>query len=161
MITCSPLEREKVSKAIRPAWPASPTGATAMDRRLRAANTRTRIWGDSTGKGRRLARSGRRKQRQSVRFRHRSAVRIAQWQRQELVHILPQIADPGTRPISAPQHAVNDLGQSGKVVQQLQRRNAGDIEPDMSMTSQDEERLFHIEGPPAVRHDEGQDRKST
>src|SRR2546426_11639584 len=51
------------------------------------------------------------------------------------------------------------LGQARKVLQQSGRRNPGDVEPDLAVSSQDEKRLLHVQRPAAMRHDERKIRK--
>src|SRR5439155_20430345 len=91
-----------------------------------------------------------REERQSVGFEDRLLLRFRQRQGQELIDVLPEILHTGAGPIGAPQHAVYDLRQAGKVLQQLGGRNACDIEPDLPMTSQAEKRFLHVQRTSAV-----------
>src|SRR3954463_3255727 len=85
-----------------------------------------------------------RKERQRVGFEDGLLLLVRQRQGQELIDVLAKVFYPGTWPVGSPEHAVHDLRQAGKVLQQFGRRNARDIEPDLPMTSQDEERFFHV-----------------
>src|ERR671918_393282 len=61
-------------------------------------------------------------------------------QRQELVDVPAEVTHTGTRPVGPPEDAGRDLREAGKVLQELAGRNAGDVEPHVLMTSQDEKR---------------------
>src|SRR5438445_12525809 len=86
-----------------------------------------------------------RKQSQRIRLENRGPVRVGERELEELVDVVPQILHPGTRPVRAPQRAVGDLRQAGKVLQQLGGRNPRHVEPDVVVTAQAEERLGHVE----------------
>src|SRR5258707_5354256 len=85
--------------------------------------------------------------RKRVGFEDRPLLLGRQRQGQELIDVLPKVFHARTGPVGAPQHTIHDLRQAGKVLQQLGGRNARDVEPDFPMTSQDEERLLHVERP--------------
>src|SRR5881628_3696704 len=115
-MTRRPLGSVNCSNTIRPAPPAPPAApawpASVPGRTTRSANS-LRMWA-------RLHRE----ERQSVGFEDRLLLRFRQRQGQELIDVLPEILHTGAGPIGAPQHAVHDLRQAGKVLQQLGGRNA-------------------------------------
>src|SRR3989454_12383124 len=93
-------------------------------------------------------------QRKSVGFEDGPLLLVRERQGQELIDVLTEVFHSRTGPVRTPQHAVHDLRQAGKVLQQLGGRNARDVEPDFPMASQDKERLLHVQRPAAMRHDE-------
>src|SRR6266566_9413571 len=120
-MTWRPFGSVNCSKAIRPACTDSTPG-------IRVASSQSGlIRGLNSGK-----------KRERVGFEDGPTLGIRKGQGQELIDVLPQILDARAGPVGAPQHAVRDLRQAGKVLQQLGRRNARDVEPDAAMTSQDE-----------------------
>src|SRR5437016_13461077 len=70
-------------------------------------------------------------------------------QGQELIDVLSEVFHARAGPISAPEHAVGELRQAGKVLQQLGGRNARYVESDFPMTSHDEKRFLLVHLPSA------------
>src|SRR5690242_2143893 len=111
-MTWRPFGSENCSNAMRPACADSMPGirvATSQIGLIRVSNSR--------------------KKRQSVGFEDGPPLYIGKGQGQELIDVVPQILHAWAGPIGAPQHAVRDLRQAGKVLQQPGRRNARDVEP--------------------------------
>src|SRR6266571_6773931 len=100
--------------------------------------------------------ASRRKESQRIGLEDRPLLVLGQRQAEELIDVHAEVFDAGAWPIRPPQRPVHDLREAGKVLQELPGRNAGDVEPDVGVPPQNEERLLHIEGPPAVRHDDAQ-----
>src|ERR1051325_1854305 len=102
----------------------------------------------------RLTSSG--KQRQGIGLEDCLLVRVAERQREELVDVLLHVLHTRAGPVGSPQHAVADLRETRKVLQQTGGRYPGDVEPDVPVTAQDEKRLRHVERAAAVRHHDAQ-----
>src|SRR6266481_2493027 len=96
------------------------------------------------------------KKRKRVGFEDSLLLLFRKRQGQELIDVLPEVFHARAGPVGAPEHAVGELRQAGKVLQQLGGRNARHVESDLTMTSQDEKRFLHVERPAAMRHDESQ-----
>src|SRR6266446_7323937 len=84
------------------------------------------------------------KKRKRVGFEDSLLLLLRKRQGQELIDVLPEVFHARAGPVGAPEHAVRELRQAGKVLQQLGGRNARHVESDFPMTSQDEKRLFHV-----------------
>src|ERR687888_107932 len=86
-----------------------------------------------------------RKQSQRIGLENGLLVRVVEREFQELVDVGPHVPHAGTGPVRAPQHAVSELGQAGKVLQQPRRRDPGHVEPHPPVPPQHEERLSHVQ----------------
>src|SRR5690348_3254705 len=100
-----PFGSVNCSNGMRPACPASVAGMMA-----RSATSL------------RMCARLQREERQRVGFENRLLLRLRQRQGQELIDVLPEILDAGAGPVGAPQDAIRDLGQAGKVLQQFRGR---------------------------------------
>src|SRR2546423_14409955 len=94
-----------------PAWADSAAG--------RSSDTTTSV---------RMSSGLRGKERQRIGLEDGPALAVIERQRHELIDVLSQILDAGARPVGAPEDAVGDLRQAGKVLQQLGRRNARHVQ---------------------------------
>src|SRR5256886_15399423 len=74
------------------------------------------------------------------------SLRGVEREREKLVDVPLHVLHPGTRPVGAPQHAVGDLREARKVLQQPGGGNPGHAEPYLRGPSQNEERLLHVTG---------------
>src|SRR6266498_3393824 len=134
-MTRRPFGSVNCSNAIRPACAESAPGMIMSN---------TNSW--------RMGSGLRGEKRERVDFEDSPLLLVRERQCQELIDVLPKVFHAWTGPVGTPQHRVHKLGQARKVVQQVGRRNARDVEPDFPMTSQDKERLLHVQRPPAMRH---------
>src|SRR3989475_9817102 len=82
------------------------------------------------------------------------SLRGVEREREKLVDVPLHVLHPGTRPSGAPQHAIGDLREARKVLQQPGGGNPGHVEPDLRGPSQNEERLLHVQRAPPMRHHE-------
>src|SRR3989454_5832588 len=80
-------------------------------------------------------------------------------EREKLVDVQLHVLHPRTRPVGAPQHAVGDLGEARKVLQQPGGGNPGHVEPDLRVPSKNEECLLHVQRASPMGHHELQVRE--
>src|SRR5882762_10120738 len=138
-MTRRPFGRVNCSNAMRPACVVStPESTPGM------SSSKTNNW--------RMGSGLHGKKRESVGFEDSLLLLFRKRQGQELIDVLPEVFHARAGPIGAPEHALSDLRQAGKVLQQLGGRNARHVESDFPMTSQDEKRLLHVQRPSTVRH---------
>src|SRR5947199_4944948 len=108
------------------------------------------VWAVAADASGRLASS--RKQGQRIGLEDRLLVRVAERQRQELVDVVRHVLPARPRPIRSPQDPIGELRETRKVLQQAGGRYPGDVEPHLTVPSQNEKRLLHVQRPAAVRH---------
>src|SRR5438309_11984825 len=70
-----------------------------------------------------------REQSQRIGLEDGPSLRGVEREREKLVDVPLHVLHPGTRPVGAPQHAVGDLREARKVLQQPGGGNPGDVEP--------------------------------
>src|SRR5205807_9672226 len=131
-MTRRPFGRVNSSNAMRPGEPCGVCAGTVAGRSTTRAN-KLRMGSGLRGK-----------KRKRVGFEDSLVLLLGKRQGQELIDVLPEISHARTGPIGAPEYAVGDLRQAGKVLQQPGGRNARHVESDFPMTSQDEKRLLHV-----------------
>src|SRR6266849_8796774 len=68
----------------------------------------------------------------------------------ELLYVLSDVRDAGTRPIGSEQRFRGNLVQPGKVAEQQLGRDSADIQVHVAMPSQQEKRSVHPERPATV-----------
>src|SRR2546428_962134 len=142
-MTRRPFGSVNCSNAMRPACAPSTPGMVM-------SNNTNRLRMDSGLRG---------EKRKSVGFEDGPLLLVRERQGQELIDVLTEVFHSRTGPVGTPQHAVHNLREAGKILQQLGGRNARDVEPDFPMTSQDKESFLHVERPSAVCHYQLQIRK--
>src|SRR5437879_13581701 len=111
-MTRSPFGSANCSNAMRPAVAAAGTCAG-------------NVAGRSTNRSNLRMGSGLHgKKRERVVFEDSLLLLFRKRQGQELIDVLPEVFHAGAGPVGAPEHAVGELRQAGKVLQQLGGRNA-------------------------------------
>src|SRR5438445_6657115 len=108
-MTRRPFGSVNCSNAMRPACAASAPG------RVSSSTSSLRMGSGLRGE-----------QRQSVGFEDGPLLLLSERQGQELIDVLTEVFHSRTGPVSTPQHAVHNLREAGKVLQQLGGRNARD-----------------------------------
>src|SRR2546426_11667607 len=78
----------------------------------------------------------RRKESQRIGLENRPLLLLGERQPKELIDVLPQVLDARARPVRAPQRPVHDFREAGEGLQKVPRRDAGGVEPDVSMPPQ-------------------------
>src|SRR5712691_5623801 len=158
--TCWPTRSERSSYCHTAQPRSSPRTWNTKESRISATRAKSKRSGLAARPGVACAAAvplaSRRKESQRIGLEDRPLLVLGERQSEELIDVLAEILDARARPVRAPQRAADDLREAGKVLQELHGRNAGDVEPDVGVPPQDEERFLHVQGPAAVRHDDPQ-----